>query len=75
MNIPVDKQWHIGIGIILGLTAFAIAGYAFLLVMIIGMGKEVIWDKLLGKGTFEIADAAATVVPGILIAALIIWGM
>ena len=35
----------------------------------IGIGKELIWDKLLGKGTFDVKDLAADAL-GIIIGAI-----
>jgi hypothetical protein len=43
------------------------AGVAAILVVIIGLGKEVIWDKWLGKGTPDYYDFFSTVCGG--------WGM
>ena len=31
-----------------------------------GIGKEIIWDKLLGKGRMQVSDAVATCVAGLL---------
>ena len=31
-----------------------------------GIGKELIWDKLLGKGRMQVSDAVATCVAGLL---------
>ena len=35
-------------------------------VIVAGIGKEVIWDKLLGKGRMQVSDAVATCVAGLL---------
>jgi len=41
---------------------------------LVGIGKELIWDKLLGKGTPEFADGYATVWSSLLTAILIYAG-
>jgi hypothetical protein len=60
-----DYIYHIIAGFLIsGLTAFLIQQFWLreLMVistpatMLVGLGKEFIWDKLLGKGTFEGAD-------------------
>lgn len=38
--------------------------YAMLAVLLIGIAKEVIWDKMLGKGTPEVADVVFTAIGG-----------
>ena len=35
-------------------------------VIVAGIGKELIWDKLLGKGRMQVSDAVATCVAGLL---------
>lgn len=39
-----------------------------------GIGKEVVWDKLLGKGTPELKDALATIWASLLTAILMYMG-
>ena len=39
---------------------------AILAVIVAGIGKELIWDKLLGKGRMQVSDAVATCVAGLL---------
>ena len=35
-------------------------------VIVAGIGKELIWDKLLGRGRMQVSDAVATCVAGLL---------
>lgn len=69
-----DKIKHIIAGVIIGLiTALLIRLFWIrdlmilggVVAMLVGIGKEVIWDKLLGKGTPEFADAFATTWAGL----------
>ena len=39
---------------------------AILAVIVAGIGKELIWDKLLGKGRMQVSDSVATCVAGLL---------
>ncbi len=39
---------------------------AILAVIVAGIGKELIWDKLLGKGRMQVSDAVATCMAGLL---------
>ena len=41
--------------------------YGFAICVAIAAGKEVIWDKLMKKGTFDWLDMAYTIVPAVLI--------
>lgn len=43
-------------------ASFLNAPLGFLLAVSVGVGKEVIWDKKLEKGTPEFADAIATLI-------------
>lgn len=70
--IAKDKQLHIGAGVVIGLSAFIIGVYALPIVWITGIGKEV-YDKVSGKGVFDIADMAATCVAGSAVAAIILY--
>lgn len=68
MRIAEDKIGHfIGGLAIVGL--FNPFGWAEALaaVVLIGIGKEVVWDKWLGRGTPEVADALATILGGALL--------
>lgn len=58
--------------LISGLTGFFLQGLiVFLPALIIGLAKEFIWDKWLGKGTFEWKDIYFTCWGGLV--ATIIW--
>ena len=35
-------------------------------IIVAGIGKEVVWDKLLGRGRMQVSDAVATCVAGLL---------
>ena len=39
---------------------------AILAVIVAGIGKEIIWDKLLGRGRMQVSDTVATCVAGLL---------
>ena len=66
VNIPKDKLLHFTVGLLLGLllNLFITYEWALFLVLIIAIGKEIIIDYLLGKGTAEIADGFATFLGG-----------
>lgn len=36
--------------------------FAVILALLIGLGKEFIWDKFLGKGTFDVNDIICDVI-------------
>lgn len=62
-----DKQKHF----IAGLLIFAFFHFTFPIVsgvapLIVGVLKEVVWDKILGKGTPDKMDAIVTGIPGLL---------
>jgi len=72
--IPKDKIKHLGRGSLI--TAIAavliiiiwipiahpeVTLFSALVGILAGIGKELIWDKLLGKGTPEFKDAYATI--------------
>ena len=66
VNIPKDKLLHFTVGLLLGLllNLFITYEWALFIVLIVAIGKEIIIDYLLGKGTAEIADGFATFIGG-----------
>lgn len=70
MTFPLaeDKIGHVIGGLAIA-GAFAPFGWvaALVAVIAIGIGKEVVWDKWLGRGTPEVADALATILGGVLL--------
>lgn len=65
--IPKDKQLHLLAGLALsllaGLLLCPIGG--LMAAVIVGFGKEVVWDWLLRRGTPEFLDFVATVAGGL----------
>lgn len=68
MRIAQDKIAHVlgGLAIVGLFNPFGLA-VALAAVVLIGVGKEVVWDWWLGRGTPEVADALATVLGGALL--------
>jgi hypothetical protein len=82
-EIGKDKWDHFHVGIAIGFISsafFTLFTYNVLILGAIGvgvtliaaLGKELIWDKMLGKGTPEFLDVLFTVCGGILGAAITI---
>ena len=74
-----DKKKHVIAGIIIAITGWLITKYkklsiwwALLPIVLIGGGKELIWDKWMAKGVCEWLDFVYTMGAGILIV-VIIW--
>ena len=65
MVIAYDKKLHIlaGFLIVISLAWWSVL-YGFLAACIIGAVKELVWDKMFGKGTPELADFIATAIGG-----------
>lgn len=61
MKLAKDKQLHIIAGLLIGATASFLGWYALPLAIIVAVGKEVIYDKLMGRGTPEVLDAVYTI--------------
>lgn len=59
--IPKDKTLHFTISAILTIVLGMFLGFwwGVVLTLLIGIGKEVIWDYLLGKGCPDLADINA----------------
>ena len=64
----MDKLLHFTIGLIVSLIAGALYTPVFGLLgaVLSGAWKEIIWDKVLSRGTPEILDFVATVAGGVL---------
>ena len=71
-----DKQKHIAAGAIIGalslpiLELWAKVPYAFILSVLIvgfvGWMKELVWDRWMGRGCYEVLDIVATAIGGII---------
>lgn len=72
-----NKKLHKIAGILIALVGMALVTFiphdymynwdraaVFVLVFLIGAGKEIVWDKLLGKGTPEFYDFVDTWIAG-----------
>jgi len=67
-QIRVDLLQHFVVGT--GIAFFCIninLWWGFLACVVIAVGKEVVWDKLLKKGTFDWWDMAYTIAPAVMI--------
>ena len=64
-NANKDKIQHFVAGIYVYLIAMQFTDYlgAFFAVIIVAAAKEIVWDKMLGKGEFSVADFVMTVIP------------
>jgi hypothetical protein len=72
--IGQDKKLHFAISTFLSIVCIGIAEilnvsvwWGFLLVVLILAGKEIVYDKLLKKGTPELMDFVYGLVPAIII--------
>lgn len=73
-QIPKDKQDHMACGFLIGFSSTCITieetkpavsfAYAIGSAAVIGAGKEIIYDRWMGRGTPELADAVYTVAGG-----------
>ena len=62
-----DKQKHFIAGLLVfGFFHFVFPPVAGIAPLLVGIAKEVIWDKMLGKGTPDKWDAVVTGLPGLL---------
>jgi len=66
--IAKDKQKHFiyGVAISLIISIFTTPLIGFIFTSLIGVGKELIWDKWLDKGNPEILDALFTIAGALL---------
>ncbi len=70
--MPKDKLLHLAAGALTGLSAFLIGWWALLIVLVVGIGKE-LWDAS-GHGTPDTLDAVATFCGGAVVVAIImLW--
>ena len=62
--LGIDKYAHIIVcALLVGVLKYITgAGVAVLLVMALAIGKEIVWDKLLGKGDASIGDVWADII-------------
>lgn len=65
--MPKDKRMHLLAGLALSLTAGLLCTpfWGLTAAVVVGAGKEVMWDWLLKKGTPEFLDFVATVAGGL----------
>lgn len=63
-KIPHDKKEHIKYGLIIfiAVTLLVNIQLGLIVTVLVGAGKELIWDLALGKGTPELDDFVATVI-------------
>ncbi|MDI9470783.1 MAG: hypothetical protein QM296_11365 [Bacillota bacterium] len=68
LKIPQDKVGHflIGAGISLVVGGLVDPDTGLIAATVAGVAKEVVWDKLLARGTPEFMDALATAAGGVL---------
>jgi len=74
-RIPADKQGHFNLGVYLTLLLSLIFAplIACGIAVAIGISKEIIWDKLLSRGTPELLDAAATIAGATFVTVILCW--
>lgn len=67
-KIPQDKAGHflIGAGISLVVGGLVDPDTGLIAATVAGIAKEVVWDKLMARGTPEFMDALATTAGGVL---------
>lgn len=76
-KVRIDKVRHFMVFGIIGCALFGGLGMAgYLIAAAICASKEIIWDKMMGKGTPELMDfVAGMIAPTVmLILSFIIWG-
>jgi len=63
-----DKKLHLLAGLALSLLAglFVCPSFGLAVAVVAGLGKDVVWDRWLKRGTFEWLDIWATVTGGAL---------
>ena len=65
--MKIDKLYHLIAGFAISLIFGLISPFIGLVTsIVVGAGKEVIYDKLLKKGCFEILDFIATFIGGLI---------
>ncbi len=69
INIPIDKQLHVGVGLLIGLVLGCRPITAIIVVVLAGIGKE-LYDYISnlylgGSHSVEVLDAVATIVGGV----------
>ena len=68
MKLRADKLKHFSAGLALSLAAglFVCPSFGLAVAVVAGLGKDVVWDRWLKRGTFEWLDIWATVLGGAL---------
>lgn len=62
-----DKLYHLIAGLLIAIIIGLISPISGLITsVIVGAGKEVIYDKLMKKGCFEVLDFVATCIGGVI---------
>ena len=67
MQIQNDKVGHFIAGVIIAIVVTLVTGNAqwgLVASIVAGIGKEAVWDGLMGRGTVEVLDAVATIAGG-----------
>ena len=69
LKIPQDKVGHflIGAGISLVVGGLVDPDTGLIAATVAGIGKEAVWDGLMGRGTVEVLDAVATIAGGVVV--------
>lgn len=65
-----DKIGHFIAGVLIAIIVTLFTGNAqwgFVASIVAGIGKEAVWDGLMGRGTVEVLDAVATIAGGVVV--------
>lgn len=74
--IPRDKIEHAVVGFSVAAAVYPFGTVeAALAVIAVALGKEIVWDALLAKGTPEPLDAVATMIGGALLLGWYVFGI
>lgn len=71
MKIPFDKVAHAVVGVLIAVVVMIAGGTPIMAAagaIVIGVGKELVWDKALGRGVPDWLDAVATAGGGVFVA-------
>lgn len=65
----MDKVYHLIAGVLIYILGCILTNVhiGIILCIVIGVGKEVVYDKLLGRGEPEVMDAVITIIPVIIL--------
>ena len=65
--MKIDKAYHLIAGFVIAIVFGLISPITGLICsVVIGAGKEVVYDKLMKRGCFEVLDFVATVIGGVI---------